>query len=135
MVPPCHVTVALLSGKSCVVPLAPSLPELRETAQEQLRAQSLGTSPCCLLLMVLVLVVMGGACNEWLVVGNASKKPLAATEEDCPLKVATYAAFAALRRDGRVVAWGEADSGGDARLVQERKAGGKRWDFRWIFYG
>lgn len=37
---------------------------------------------------------------------------------------ATYAAFAALRGDARVVSWGEAESGGDAREVQ---AGDPSW--------
>jgi hypothetical protein len=38
---------------------------------------------------------------------------------------ATYAAFAALRGDARVVSWGEAESGGDAREVQ---AAGAPWE-------
>lgn len=54
---------------------------------------------------------------------SPSQDELFEVQEIC----ATHRAFAARRRDGRVVTWGSDSDGGDSSAVQDGGVGGARW--------
>ena len=107
-----ELRVALLSGEEAtvVLPRISSVDTLRKRAQDMLN-NSIGK-----LITTAGVLLQGSASLES--AGLSDGDVVTALVQEGAL-VATEAAFAFIRPDGSVVTWGDPDSGGDSRAVQE----------------